>query len=245
LDVVGDDDCDCKQQRVGDGRGSGNGHDLGHFGDDHRFSHVNSYGCRVDFDFGHTGDTVGGSRPHPAIHRHGNLQRRDQAEPDQHSHLEFLGGDDCDCKQRRTGHEPGSGNGHDHSRLGNDHRFSHVNSYGCSVGFNSSDSQHGIGGSRVRAAIHRDGDVQRRYDAESDHHCDLGVVGGDDRDCKQRGVGDERGSGNGHDQGRIGDDPRVRHVDGHGAGVSFDCSDSQHGIGGSRVHAAIHRDGDV
>ena len=66
---------------------------------------------------------------------------------------------------------------------------------------------HGIGGSRLHTAIHGDGDVQQRHDAEPDQHGDLGIVGDVDRDRKQRRVGDEPGAGNGHDHRGIGDDP--------------------------------------
>jgi len=159
--------------------------------------------------------------------------------------LDFVGGDDRDREQRRTGHEPGSGNHHDHSHLRNDPGLRHADGHGAGIGFHCSDSGHRIGGSRVYAAIRGDGDVQQRDDAELDQHGDLDFVGGDDRDCGQRRTGYECGSGNHRDHSYLRNDPGFHHADGHGVGIDIDCRDSRRDIGRSGVHAAIHRDGNV
>ncbi len=155
MDFVGDGGHDCEQRWVGDERGEGNGHDHGHIGDNPRVRRADCNGGGTDLDCGDTGDTVGTGRREAAIYCDGDLQQRDDANSDQHCDVDFVGDDDRNREQRRTGDERESGQHDDHGHFGNDHRLSHVGGDGCSVDIDCGDTGGTVGGGRPYGAIYR------------------------------------------------------------------------------------------
>ena len=174
----------------------------------------------MNFDFPHPCDRLGGSRLHAAVHGNGNLQQRNDTESYEHYYQDIISDIGGNGEQRRTRDHRGSGDGHDHGYLRDDQRLGHVDGHSRSVDFDFGYAQRRLGGSRLHAAVHRNGNLQQRNDATS-HHGDLDFLGNFDRNSEQRRIGHSRGSGDGNDHCNFGHHQRVCDVNGRGARIDF------------------------
>ncbi len=234
-----------QQRRAGDERGSGHRDDHRNIGDDQRLGDVHGHCGSFDFNFGHSQHRIGRCGLHPAIHRDGNLQQRNDAEPNQYRYLDILGDAGCNGKQRRTCHECGAGRCDDHGHFGSDQRFGHVGGHSGSFDFPFGDSGDVVGRSRLHPAVHGHGNLQQRYHAERDFKCNLDFFEGIGRNREQRWTGYECGAGERDHHSDFGDDQRLGHIDGHGRSVDFDFSDSHGSVGGCRLHPAVYGHGNL
>ena len=146
-------------RRVGDEYIAGGDHDYGYVGDDRRIGDVDGDGSGFDFDLGRSEYDVGGGRFDAAVHGNRNLQRRLDAEPEQYSDLDFVGGVGGDDRERWVGDECVAGNCNDHGYGGDDQRFDDVDGDGPDFSFDRGYSGHCVGGGWLHAAVHGDGDL--------------------------------------------------------------------------------------
>jgi hypothetical protein len=99
--------------------------------------------------------------------------------------LDFLGDFDRHSEQRRACDQRGSGDDHDHSNFGDDHRLSDINRHICGPQVIVDHTVVGVDRKWDNAAVRRDWELQRWQHAESDQFGKLEFVFEHGRDYRQ------------------------------------------------------------